>query len=121
MRSLSLFPRAASALVCALALMHGGARAQTETPALVANSALDAPLFYQLLIGEMELRSGQPGMAYQVLLDAARKTRDEALFRRATEVALQQRAGEQALAATQAWRTALPGSLEAVRYQLQLL
>lgn len=120
MRSLFLFPRAAMALACALVLMHA-ARAQTEAPTTVANSSLDAPLFYQLLIGEMELRSGEAGTAYQVLLDAARKTRDESLFRRATEIALQGRAGDQALAATQAWRTALPESLEAVRYQLQLL
>jgi len=125
MRSLPLLPRAAIALACALVLMHG-AHAQTEatqseslTP--VDNSSLDAPLFYQLIIGEMELRSGEAGTAFQVLLDAARKTRDESLFRRATEVALQERAGEQALSATQAWRTALPESLEAVRYQLQLL
>ncbi|MBT9526774.1 MAG: tetratricopeptide repeat protein [Rhizobacter sp.] len=120
MRSLFPFSRAAVALACALVLSHG-AHAQTEAPSTVANSSLDAPLFYQLIIGEMELRSGQPGTAYQVLLDAARKTRDEALFRRATEVALQARAGDQALAATQAWRAALPDSLEAVRYQLQLL
>ncbi|HET7794826.1 MAG TPA: tetratricopeptide repeat protein [Rhizobacter sp.] len=121
MRSLFPFSRAAIAVACALVLTHGGVLAQDEPPVQVANSKLDAPLFYQVLIGEMELRSGQPGMAYQVLLDAARKTRDEALFRRATEVALQQRAGEQALAATQAWRTALPESLEAVRFQLQIL
>ena len=36
------------------------------------NSALDAPLFYQLLLGEMELREGQPGNAFEVILDAAR-------------------------------------------------
>ncbi len=120
MRSLLPFSRAAVALACALVLTHG-AHAQTEPASTVANSSLDAPLFYQLIIGEMELRSGQPGTAYQVLLDAARKTRDEELFRRSTEVALQARAGDQALAATQAWRTALPNSLEAVRYQLQLL
>jgi len=125
MQPVSLFPRAAVALACALALMHG-AHAQTdlakaESAAPVENSSLDAPLFYQLIIGEMELRSGEAGTAYQVLLDAARKTRDESLFRRATEVALQERAGDQALAATQAWRSALPESLDAVRYQLQLL
>ena len=89
MRSLPLLPRAAIALACALVLMHG-AHAQTEatqseslTP--VDNSSLDAPLFYQLIIGEMELRSGEAGTAFQVLLDAARKTRDESLFRRATQ------------------------------------
>jgi len=55
----------------------------------VENSALDAQLFYQLLIGEIELRSGEAGTAYQVMLDAARRTRDEQLYRRATEIALQ--------------------------------
>jgi tetratricopeptide (TPR) repeat protein len=126
MHPLPLFPRAAVALACALVLMHGAHAQQTdlakaESAAPVENSSLDAPLFYQLIIGEMELRAGQAGTAYQVLLDAARKTRDESLFRRATEVALQERAGDQALAATQAWRSALPDSLDAVRYQLQLL
>jgi tetratricopeptide (TPR) repeat protein len=82
---------------------------------------LDAPLFYQLLIGEIELSSGEAGNAYAVLLDAARRTRDESLFRRAVDVALQARAGDQALAAARAWRQTLPQSLEALRYELQLL
>jgi tetratricopeptide (TPR) repeat protein len=120
MRSLSSFPRAALAVACALVLMHG-AHAQNESASTVANSSLNEPLFFQLLIGEMEARSGEAGNAYQIFLDAARKTRDEALFRRATEAALEARSGEMALAATQAWRTALPDSIEAVRYQLHLL
>jgi len=89
--------------------------------AAVVNSAIDAPLFYQLLIGEIELSAGQAGNAYQIMLDAARRTRDEQLFRRATEIALQARAGDQALAATGAWRTARPESMEAIRLQLQIL
>ncbi len=84
-------------------------------------SALDAPLFYQLLIGEIELRNGEAGNAYAVLLDAARRTRDESLFKRSVDVALQARAGDQAHAAARAWRQALPQSLEALRYELQLL
>ncbi|HEV7915557.1 MAG TPA: hypothetical protein VGP22_17465, partial [Albitalea sp.] len=84
-------------------------------------SRLDSQLFYQLLIGEMELRTGEAGAAYEVVLDAARKTRDEQLYRRATDIALQARAGEQALAAAQAWRGELPESLDAHRYQIQLL
>ena len=85
------------------------------------NSKLDAALFYQLLIGEIELRSGEVGTAYQVLLDAARKSKDPQLFRRATDIALQGRAGEQALTAAAAWRTALPSSVDAHRYVIQLL
>ena len=84
-------------------------------------SALDAPLFYQLLIGELELKEGRPGNAYQVILDAARRQSDDDLFQRAVEIALQSRAGDQALAATQAWRVARPQSLAAMRYQVQIL
>lgn len=98
------------------------AAAQPAAPAAkVENSDLDAQLFYQLLIGEIELRSGEAGTAYQVMLDAARRTRDEQLYRRATEIALQARAGDQALAAVMAWRGALPKSIEAHRYLIQLL
>ena len=111
-------PALALAGVCLL--FAPGARAQEESVAVV-NSNLTAPLFYQLLIGEIELREGAAGTAYEVLLDAARKTREEQLFRRATDIALQARAGDQALAAVQAWRAALPASLEALRYQVQLL
>lgn len=95
--------------------------AASPPPEPLVNSALDAPLFYQLLIGEMELRGGQPGTAYEVILDAARRTRDETLFRRAADIALAARAGEQALAATRAWRLARSESLDALRLQLQVL
>ena len=57
-------------------------------PESVLNSSLDAPLFYQLMIGELELRQGEPGAAYEVVLDAARRTKDAQLFRRATDIAL---------------------------------
>ncbi len=87
----------------------------------VANSSLDAPLFYQLLIGELELRGGENGTAYAVILDAARRTRDEALFRRAVDIALAARSGDQALAASRAWRTSRPESVDALRTQLQIL
>ena len=87
----------------------------------VPRSSLDAPLFYQLLIGEIELRNGEAGNAYAVLLDAARRARDESLFKRGVDVALQARAGDQALAAARAWRQALPQSLDALRYELQLV
>ena len=129
-RPMSASRRATAALAaCASAvLLNAPALGQekAEPPAAgasepVQNSALDAPLFYQLLIGEIELGSGDAGSAYQIMLDAARRTRDERLFRRATDIALQAKAGEQALAATRAWRQALPQSLEAHRYEVQLL
>ena len=112
---------ALAALLASVACAHGAAAAQTTPVSTVENSDLDARLFYQLLIGEIELHSGEAGTAYQVLLEAARNSKSEQVFRRATDVALQARAGDQALAAVQAWRAALPESTEALRYQVQLL
>jgi tetratricopeptide (TPR) repeat protein len=85
------------------------------------NSALDDALFYQLLIGEMELSAGRAGSAFEVMLDAARRQKDDALFRRAIDIALQGRAASQALAAARAWRAAKPQSIEAIRYEAQIL
>ena len=101
-------PLLALRAVCAAARPGAGDAGSRGAEPAADNSALDAPLFYQLLIGEIELRAGDAGTAYEVLLDAARRTRDEALFRRAVDIALQSRAGEQALAAARAWRSALP-------------
>ena len=109
------------ALLAAAALAPAAWAQRAEAKPAVANSALDSQLFYQLLIGEIELRSGELGEAYQIILDAARRNKDEQLFLRATEVALQGRAGDQALAAVKAWRQALPESTEALRFQVQLL
>jgi Flp pilus assembly protein TadD len=113
---------ALSSLLAALLISASAAQAQVAEPASkVQNSALNAPLFQQLLIGEIELREGDPAAAYQLILDAARRTKDEQLFRRATEIALQARAGDEALVAVRAWRQAAPDSLDALRFQVQLL
>ena len=90
-------------------------------PAALANSSLDTLLFYQLLIGELELNAGRAGNAFGVILDAARRNGDEALYQRAVEIALQARAGDQALEAARAWRNAKPGAVAPLRYQAQIL
>ncbi|NCP39432.1 MAG: tetratricopeptide repeat protein [Rhodoferax sp.] len=84
-------------------------------------SALDGALFYQILLGELNARSEEPGTAFSILLDAARKTSDPALFKRSVQIALQARSGESALVAARAWSKALPSSQEANRYVLQIL
>ena len=56
-----------------------------------------------------------------MLLDAASRAHDEGLYRRVVDIALQARAGEQALTAVTAWRKAFPESKEALRYHVQLL
>ena len=106
--------RAAATLLLAPALALGAA----ETP---RRSALDAQLFYQLLIAEMQLRAGDAGSAYRALLDAARRSGQPQLFRRAMDVALQSRAGDEALAAVRAWREAEPRAADPLRLELQIL
>ncbi len=86
-----------------------------------SNSPLSGELFYQLLLGELNAIGGEPGVGYSLFLDAARKTGDARLFKRATDIALQGRSGESALQAARAWRTAIPGSREANRYLFQIL
>jgi tetratricopeptide (TPR) repeat protein len=83
-------------------------------------SSMDRSMFFQLLVGEIEAFGGRSDLAYEILFDAAKKSRDEALFKRAVQVAFQSRSLEKAQASVRAWRQALPQSKEALRYQLQL-
>lgn len=87
----------------------------------MVNSALTAPLFYQILLGELQLRSGDPGAGYSLMMDAARRQRDASLYQRAVEMALQSRSGEAALSAAREWSAAMPDDLEARRFHLQIL
>ena len=95
--------------------------AESGSEATFDKSALDAALFYQLVLGELNAQGNEPGTAYSLILDAARKTNDAGLFERAVNVALQARSGEPALQAARAWKLALPASREANRYVLQIL
>jgi tetratricopeptide (TPR) repeat protein len=82
---------------------------------------MDAAMFYQVLIAEIQANAGDPGSAYQLYLEAARRHKNAQLFQRAVEIALRARAGEQALAAAKAWRQALPQSRPAAEFQSQIL
>jgi tetratricopeptide (TPR) repeat protein len=98
--------------------------AQGTSPLVAAapdNSGMDAELFYQLLLGELNVRSDQPAAGFALILDAARKTNDPSLYQRAVELAFQARDGESALQAARAWKEAFPQSREANRYVLQIL
>lgn len=109
--------------VLALLLSALCASAQTTSPPAPAaqSSALDAALFYQLLLGELNATGEDPGAAFSLILDAARKTTDPRLYQRAVDLALKARSGDSALQAARAWRQALPLSREANRYVLQIL
>ncbi|TFZ06401.1 tetratricopeptide repeat protein [Ramlibacter henchirensis] len=116
--------RLAAGALLSLALAQAGL-AQTEPPAAASPppvvSALDAELFYQLLLGELNARGEESAAGYSLVLDAARKTNDPSLYQRAVEIAFQNRAGDAALQAARAWKQAQPQSRDANRYVLQIL
>lgn len=91
-----------------------------ESP-MESNPALDAELFYEIFLGELSARTGDPGAGYAFMLEAARRSADGQLYQRAADIALQSRSGDYALAAAKAWKEALPQSREANRYVLQIL
>jgi predicted Zn-dependent protease len=95
--------------------------AVTEADAAAIQTALDAELFYQLLLGELNARGTEPAAGYSLILDAARRTNDPALYQRAVDIAFQARSGDAALQAARAWKQAFPQSREANRYVLQIL
>lgn len=97
------------------------ASAQTVPVAPIENSAMSAETFFEIMLGEINVQSGEPGTGFSLILNAARKNNDATLYQRAVEVALQSRSGEAALQAARAWHQAQPKSRPANRAQLQIL
>jgi predicted Zn-dependent protease len=105
-------------LLLAMALSSPLCWAQADTP---VNSDLNSSMMYELLLSEISATNGDASSAFQLMLDAAQKSRSEQLFERAVEIALRARAGDSALQAAQAWSRAAPSSKDARRYVLQIL
>ena len=105
-------------LLLCMALLATRAWAQAETP---TNSELSSSMMYELLLAEISAQNGDASSAYQLMLDAAQKSRSDQLFERAVEIALRARAGESALQAAQSWTRSSPNSKEGNRYLLQIL
>lgn len=113
---------AGSTVAWAQAAPGPGSRAKPAAPSASASAALlDATLFYEILVGEILLRNGDPGSGYTLILEAARRSNDEHLYQRAADIALQSRSGDAALVAALAWKEAWPRSREANQYVLQIL
>ncbi|WP_370681207.1 tetratricopeptide repeat protein [Comamonas sp. GB3 AK4-5] len=86
-----------------------------------AKEALNAELFYEILVGEMASGQGDLVNAIALMQEAARRANSEQLYQRVAELALQSRNGERALAAAQEWKQAFPRSRDANRFVLQIL
>jgi tetratricopeptide (TPR) repeat protein len=113
-----------SALAAALLLAMAGAQAaEPDAPPAEPppQSALSAELMYELLVGEISLNDGDTRAGFELILDAARKSDDAALYKRAVEIARATRDGQGALRAAQAWTQAQPESRDANSYLLQVL
>ncbi len=123
--SMKRFPLAAGALVllasASFAFAQAPQKPDDDDDAPAINTPLDAELFYQLLLGEINARGAEPDSGYALVLDAARKTNDAALYQRAVEIAFQSRSGDAALQAARDWKIAQPESREANRFVLQIL
>jgi tetratricopeptide (TPR) repeat protein len=84
-------------------------------------AAMSAELFYEILVGEMAAQEGALTDAQALMMEAARNSDNEKLYRRATELAVQSRSGEQALRNARAWLNAYPESRDANRAVLRLM
>mgnify|MGYP002147343171 CR=1 FL=1 len=84
-------------------------------------AALSAELFYEILVGEMAAQEGALTDAQALMMEAARSSNNEKLYRRATELAIQSRSGDRALRNARAWLDAFPDSRDANRAMLRLI
>ena len=84
-------------------------------------SALNASIFYQVVLAELSFNNGDIGAAYSLMLHAARESKEGQLFQRAVDIGLSGRDANAAVGAAKAWQQALPQSPDADRYLLQLL
>jgi len=68
-----------------------------------ATNGLSPELMYRLLVGDIALQRGEPGLAARAYFEAARDTRDSRLARRATEIGLAARQRGLALESARLW------------------
>ena len=105
---------AALAAACLLGPATVGAQEPRSEPGPTAGPAaapgLSAELMYRLLVGDIALQRGDGNIAARAYIEAARDTRDPALARRATEIALSTRQRGAALQAARLWSELDPGS-----------
>jgi len=109
-----------TAATCALPVI-GNAQTDDTQAAIEPNSAITGELLYEILLGELNLRQGEPAAGFSLLLDAARKSNDVQLYDRTVEIALQARSGDGALMAARAWSQAWPHDRKANSQVLQIL
>ncbi len=86
----------------------------------INNSKLSSEWMLMIVLAEMKAGQGDSVGAYSLMLEAARKSGDEQIYKRAVEIATSARSGPPALNAAKAWKQAHPKSREANKYVLQI-
>jgi Flp pilus assembly protein TadD len=82
---------------------------------------LTGPLLYEMLLAEIALQRGSPGLAAQTYAELAKRTKDPRIARRAVEIANFARTPQYALEAARAWHEADPASPQALQMLAGLL
>ena len=88
-------------------------QAPTETAPELPRQELTRQLLYEHLLAEMAVHRQEYGLAAQLYVDLARKTRDPRIARRATDVAVYARQAALAVEAATIWLQAEPDSIPA--------
>jgi tetratricopeptide (TPR) repeat protein len=88
----------------------GTAFAQPAPAEPPASPSFSPDVMYKILVGDIALQRGEPGVAARAYYEAAREAQDAGLARRATEVALFARQRSLALQAAQLWQKLDPSS-----------
>ena len=110
-------PVSIAAFLCSLALagwpLHAAAQEnvkenKTEKSEPINNSDLNGETAMLIMLGEMQVSRGDFGAGYALIMDAARKSGDETLYKRAVEIALSARDGNTALDGAKTWKKAFP-------------
>ena len=122
-------PVSLATLVCTLALagwplcasaQENAKDNKAEKAEPINNSNMSGETAMQIMLGEMQVSRGDLGAGYALIMDAARKSGDESLYKRAVEIALSARDGNTALDGAKAWKKAFPLSRDANQHVLQI-
>ncbi|MCA1856121.1 tetratricopeptide repeat protein [Massilia oculi] len=97
------------------------AKAHAEEEARLPKVTLTSSMLNQLLKAEFAFRKGDWQGPYLTMLSLAQQTRDPRLARRAAEMAVAARQGDDTLAAVRLWRELDPQSDEATQYFVGLV
>lgn len=113
--------RTALCVSCLFSTQLSFAADTSPQPLARQEAASKAQIFYDVLVGELITNMGAPRKGSSLILTAAVSSKNEDLYQRACDIAIQAHDGNQALQAAQLWSQEYENSFSANRYLLQIL